>query len=367
MITDNKTKEKYSMLNLEADTMTYTWGRRTAIMDGVKRIYGLKSNREVQNKMNELRKEKHTFINYALEDNNTAPYALKRTGKAFKEELSKMQIITAYIYSKNDNLLGRLIIQYKGQLDAMFSLLDAQDRALANFLQQEAEKSYAQINEVFVKERGYDLPRVENYFPSVTERVESELDFLQSAANMSKNPSFIKARAQSAFIQMKLDNPFGILFRHIDRAADYHFKAEKLNQIRRVFKSPVVKPAIIERVGEDVYKRMLELIDQFSVTKPRLNYDMDRLGDWLTNNYVKGAIALKPTISIKQLISAMNYAENMPTSKWISGFTKAVLHPKETIRFMQEGDPYLKARFESGSMNEALARATADANAITAR
>ena len=367
LITDKNIKEKYSMLNLEADTMTYTWSRRTAIMDGVKRIYGLKSNREVQNKMNELRKEKHMFINYALEDKNTDPNALKHTGKAFEEELSKMQILTAYIYSKNDNLFGRLLMQYKGQLHDMFDVLNLQDKALGDFLQQEAEKSYAQINEVFVKERGYDLPRVENYFPSVTERVESELDFLQSAAIMSKNPSFIKARSQSAFIQMKLENPFGILFRHIDRAADYHFKAEKLNQIRRVFKSPVIKPAVIERVGEDVYKRMLELIDQFSVTKPRLNYDMDRLGDWLTNNYVKGAIASKPTIAIKQLISAMNYAENMPTAKWIGGFTEAVLHPKETVRFMMEGDPYLKARFESGSMNEALARATADANAITAR
>ena len=367
LITNKDIKEKYSMLNLEADTLTYTWSRRTAIMDGVKRIYGLKSNREVQNKMNELRNEKHTFINYALEDQNVDINALKHTGKAFEEELSKMQILTAYIYAKNDNLLGRLLMQYKGQLPAMWKMLDAQDLALADFLQKEAEKSYAQINEVFVKERGYDLPRVENYFPSVTERVESELDFLQGAVNMSKNPSFIKARSKSELIQMKLENPFGILFRHIDRAADYHFKAEKLNQIRRVFKSPVIKPAIIERVGEDVYKRMLELIDQFSVTKPRLNYDMDRLGDWLTNNYVKGAIALKPTIAIKQLISAMNYAENMPTAKWIGGFTEAVQHPKETVRFMMEGDPYLKARFESGSMNEALARATADANAITAR
>lgn len=165
---------------------------------------------------------------------------------------------------------------------------------------------------------------------------------------------------------MKLDNPFGILFRHIDRAADYHFKAEKLNQIRKVFKSPVVKPAIIDKVGEDVYKRMLELIDQFSLTKPRVRYDMDKLGDWLTNNYVKGAIALKPTITIKQLISAINYAENMPSSQWIAGFTNAIMHPKQTVKFMMDGDPYLKARYESGSMNEALARATADANAITA-
>lgn len=367
MVTDKETKEKYSMLNLEADTITYTWQRRTDIMDGVKRIYGLGSNREVQNKMNSLRNEKYTFTNYALVDKNTNPGAIKRTGEAFPEELNKLQIITAYIYAKNDNLMDRLLNQYGGQLNDMFALLDKQDRALGDFLQKEAEKTYAQINSVFVKERGYDLPRVENYFPSKTERVESELDFLNAAAAMSKNPSFTKMRVSSAFVQMKLENPFGILFAHIDRAADYTFKAEKLNQIRRVFKSPVLKPAIIEQVGEDCYKRMLELIDQFSVTKPRLNYEMDKLGDWLTNNYVKGAIALKPTIAVKQLISAINYAENMPATQWVSGFTKAIMHPKETVAFMMSGDPYLKARYESGSMNEALARATADANALTAR
>lgn len=367
MVTDKETKEKYSMLNLEADTITYTWQRRTEIMDGVKRIYGLGSNREVQNKMNALRNEKYTFTNYALVDKNTNPGALKHTGEAFPEELNKLQIIDAYIYAKNDNLMDRLLNQYGGQLNDMFALLDKQDRALGDFLQKEAEKTYAQINSVFVKERGYDLPRVENYFPSKTERVESELDFLNAAAAMSKNPSFTKMRVSSAFVQMKLENPFGILFTHIDRAADYTFKAEKLNQIRRVFKSPVLKPAIIEQVGEDCYKRMLELIDQFSVTKPRLNYEMDKLGDWLTNNYVKGAIALKPTIAVKQLISSINYAENMPATQWVSGFTKAIMHPKETVAFMMSGDPYLKARYESGSMNEALARATADANALTAR
>ena len=367
MVTDKETKEKYSMLNLEADTITYTWQRRAEIMDGVKRIYGLGSNREVQNKMNALRNEKYTFTNYALVDKNTNPGAIKRTGEAFPEELNKLQIITAYIYAKNDNLMDRLLNQYGGQLNDMFALLDKQDRALGDFLQKEAEKTYAQINSVFVKERGYDLPRVENYFPSKTERVESELDFLNAAAAMSKNPSFTKMRVSSAFVQMKLENPFGILFTHIDRAADYTFKAEKLNQIRRVFKSPVLKPAIIEQVGDDCYKRMLELIDQFSVTKPRLNYEMDKLGDWLTNNYVKGAIALKPTIAVKQLISAINYAENMPATQWVSGFTKAIMHPKETVAFMMSGDPYLKARYESGSMNEALARATADANALTAR
>lgn len=369
LVADEENKERYSMLNEEADALTYSWQRRSEIMDGLKRIYNLGNNREVQNKMNELRNEKYTFTNYAEVDKNPDPNALvRRAGEPFKEELSKMQIITAYIYSKNDALEARLFNQYgQDQLEDMWSKLDTQDKLLANFLQKEAEKTYEKINEVFVKERGYDLPKVENYFPSVTERVESELDFLQSCWAQNKNPAFIKMRADSALIQMKLENPFGILFRHIDRAADYHYKAEKLNQIRRVFKSRMIKRQITEKFGEDTYKKLTELIDQMGVGRQTLKYDIDKLGDWLTNNYVKGAIALKPTIAIKQLISSMNYAEQMPADKWIKGFTDAIMHPKQTIDFMMNGDPYLKARYESGSMNEALARATADADAITAR
>ena len=366
LCTDRDTKEEYSMLNLEADAITHNWERRTDIMDGVRDIYRLGRNKDVYAKMNELLDEKHVFMNYSHVDRNPDPAAIKKTGEAFEEELTKMQIITLYIWSKNDILADRLVNQYGwDQLKNMFfEILDSNDRKLGDFLQQEAEKSYNEINAVFVKERGYDLPKVQAYFPSKTERVESELDFLQAAAGTSKNPSFIKARASSSKIQMKPENPFSILFRHIERATDYHYKAEKLNRIRRVFKSPVIKPAFIKQFGEDVYNRMLDMIDQFSVTKPRINYDMDKLGDWLTNNYVKGAIALKPTVGLKQLVSSVNYAENMPSHLWAKGFIEAWMHPKKTVKFMMEGDPYLKARFESGSMNEALSRAIADAKAI---
>ena len=368
LCTDRDTKEEYSMLNLEADAITHNWERRTDIMDGVRDIYRLGRNKDVYAKMNELLDEKYVFMNYSHVDRNPDPAAIKKTGEAFEEELTKMQIITLYIWSKNDILADRLVNQYGwDQLKNMFfEILDSNDRKLGDFLQQEAEKSYNEINAVFVKERGYDLPKVQAYFPSKTERVESELDFLQSAAGTSKNPSFIKARASSSKIQMKPENPFSILFRHIERATDYHYKAEKLNRIRRVFKSPVIKPAFIKQFGEDVYNRMLEMIDQFSVTKPRINYDMDKLGDWLTNNYVKGAIALKPTVGLKQLVSSVNYAENMPSHLWAKGFVEAWMNPKKTVKFMMEGDPYLKARFESGSMNEALSRAIADAKAIGA-
>ena len=361
---DKTTKEHYSMLNEEADAMSFAWEQRKAILEGAKRIYGLESNSALQDKINELLTEKEKFMNYSHIDTNPDPAAIRKTGEVFAEELSKMQIINLYIWNKNSVLADRLKNQYKGQLPAMFGWLTSQDRRFGDFLQQSAEQYYRMINSVFVKERGYDLPKAEAYFPSKTERVESELDLLQTAVVMSKNPSFTKFRTDSKMVQMKPANPLNILFNHLEKAADYKFKSEKINEIRRVFKSPILRPELERVLTTDGYQQFLRMIDQFSVDQQKASYDIDKLGDWLTNNYVRGAIALKPSIAIKQLVSAMNYAENMPALKWTEGFIKAVLHPKETVKFMLDADPYLRARYESGSMNEALERMTASADGI---
>lgn len=361
---DKVTKEHYSMLNEEADAMSFAWEQRKAILEGAKRIYGLESNSALQDKINELLTEKEKFMNYSHIDTNPDPAAIRKTGEVFAEELSKMQIINLYIWNKNSVLADRLKNQYKGQLPAMFGRLTSQDRRFGDFLQQSAEQYYRMINSVFVKERGYDLPKAEAYFPSKTERVESELDLLQTAVVMSKNPSFTKFRTDSKMVQMKPANPLNILFNHLEKAADYKFKSEKINEIRRVFKSPILRPELERVLTTDGYQQFQRMIDQFSVDQQKASYDIDKLGDWLTNNYVRGAIALKPSIAIKQLVSAMNYAENMPALKWTEGFIKAVLHPKETVKFMLEADPYLRARYESGSMNEALERMAASADGI---
>lgn len=364
--TSKEIKEKYSMLLEESDCIAYTWTRRKSIGEAAKRVYRLNSHAELGNKINELLKETDTFMNYALVDNNPDPAAIRKVGEVFPEKLNKMQLINAYIYCKNDVLRDRLIKQYgKEQLqDMLFNRLSAQDRAFGDLLQKEAEDSYQMINRVFVRERGYDLPKTQAYFPSRVTRVESDIDLLKAAAEMSKNPSFTKFRSGSAAIQMELGNPLDILFSHIGKAAEYAYKSEKINRIRRVFMSSQLKPWFEKVLTKDGYNVFVNMIEDISTDKTKAQHDIDKLGNWLTNNYVRGAIALKPTIAIKQLISAMNYAENMPSNQWAAGFVKAVAHPKETVQFMLDADPYLRARYESGSMNEAMEKMMAAAEAF---
>lgn len=365
LVTSQAIREQYSMLNTEADTQVYVNQRRRGIMDVVKRAYGIadnwKANWYLNQKIKELDSETHTVTNYGLVDRNPDPGAIRKVGEPFEEKLTKAQIMTMYIWNMNPVLSSRLHSAYgEAQLNYMFNtVLTKQDKAAAVLLQREAEKTYNFINEVFIRERGYALPRVQNYFPSKALRVESDLDLLVAFAAVSKNPSFLKSRVDSARVMMKPSNPFALLFQHIDTAADYHFKAEKINQTRRVFRNLSVKQAIEAKFGEDVYKQVLGHIDQMTAQRAQARYDVDKVGDWLTNNFVRGAIAARPAIAIKQLVSSINYAEQMPAATWAKGFAKAIAHPKQTIKFMMDGDPYLKTRFQSGSMNEALAHVMA--------
>lgn len=360
LVTSKAIKEQYSMLNTEADTQVYVNQRRNDVLADMKRAYGFgdnwRGNWDLQNKIKELNNETTTVTNYGLVDRNPDPAAIRKVGEPFEETLTKMQIITMYIWNMNPVLSSRLHNSYgEAQLRHLFNeVLTKQDKAAGVLLQREAEKTYNFINEVFIRERGYSLPRVQNYFPSKALRVESDLDLLVSFATVSKNPSFLKSRVDSSRIMMKPSNPMALLFQHLDTAADYHFKAEKINQMRRVFRNLSVKQAVEAKFGEDVYKQMLGHLDQMTQRRAQARYDIDKVGDWLTNNFVKGAIAARPAITIKQLISSINYAEQMPAGTWAKGFAYAIAHPKETVKFMTDGDPYLKTRFQSGSMNEAL-------------
>lgn len=363
LITNKELAQKYSLLMAESDAQVADFQAREKVLRQVGEAYGITEHKELMKKLRELNEEKYTVINYAQVDDRPDPYVIRRTGEPFKQELTKAEIMTLYIWNMNFELGQRIARAYgEGQREMLFSKLDQRDRLAARVLQEAAQEQYQKINEVFVRTRGYDLPRAEHYFPSQTERVESELDFLATASEISRNPSFIKRRIDSAYVQMRPENPFAILFRHFSRAAAYVHKSEKINQLRRVLRSPAVKPAIVENFGQDTYKVMLELLDNSAVgSKSKYSYSAAQAMNWLTNNYVKSAIAAKPTIVLKQLIAVINYSEDMPAKEWARGFVRGLKTPEKTLRFMMSGDPYLKVRLESGGQNEALARAVADA------
>lgn len=278
-----------------------------------------------------------------------------------EQELTRGQIIDIYNTCKNDIGLTRYENQYGiDQLSQMFALLTPQEKQIADLWQKTVEGGYDEVNGVFVRQYGLDMGKPENYWPFSVDRIESKIDMLGSTYREASRPGLTKSRTKGTLVEMKPQNPVEKLYRHYQTAMKYVETAEKVAWLRRILRNSSIQKVMKENFGEDGVKVMYELLDNSTLGAGRnkAQYYADGIMNWLTNNYVKANIALKPSITLKQLISVVNYSENMPAAQWTKGFVEAVINWKDTIDFMM-ADPYLKARFENGSQNEALMRALA--------
>ena len=281
--------------------------------------------------------------------------------KPVAQKLTKGQIIDIYNMAKNPVGYARLENQYgSDQLTEMFSLLSKEDKQIADHWQKTVEEGHGEINKVFIKQYGLDMGRPAKYWPFSVERITSEVDMLGQNYAEARRPGLTKTRTSGQLVEMKPMNPVEKLYKHYGRAMQYVHTAEKVSWLRRVLRDSKIKKTIEEHFGEDAAKTLYELLDNstMGVGKNSVKHYEDGVMNWLTNNYVKAAIAAKPSIALKQLISVVNYAENMPAGQQAEGFVKALGDFKNTIDFMMQ-DPYLKTRWENGSQNEALMRALA--------
>ncbi len=335
-------RDVYSLLDLEAVVQNWAWKEKQKLNEKIALSYGIK-NHEVDGKIIDNLAEKYTV------------YEFMEGERLHQRELNKMNIIEAYIWNKNEVLRERLLNQFGGEvgLNELFRNLSDEDIKFADAMQRTANSYYAVVNRVFIKKYGIELPKVQNYFPSVTERV-SEVDLLNDYVMRSTSPSFIKGRSGNTELLMKFSNPMQLLYGHIDKTSRFVHMTETLDMYNQVFKTPIMNRAISAKYGEDTYKSLVQMLANSSYAKKGADYDgwAKPLND-LVNNWTVTKIGVKPAIAIKQLLSTVNYASEMPVSDWTKGFIKALLHPKKTIEFMKQ-DEYLKTRFESGGQAEFL-------------
>lgn len=351
LIFNGEIKDRYSLLNIEADVQNYAYKHKLDFQKAAFDCYNLKSNDNLEN----LGISNFDLDNKILENlAEEYQFTEKVEGENFPVTLNKMQIINIYIANKNDLSHDRLINQFGIiQLNSILSKLDEGDKKFGDLLQRTAAKFYLEINKVFIQKYGIELPKVKNYFPSVAEHI-SEIDLYNDYVERSTVPSFIKSRINNDNVTLKFGNPVQTLFSHIDKTSRFIKMTERLDTLNHIFKNKKVARKITEIYGEDTYKSLLQMLTNSSYTVKGAVYDgWSGIFNKLLNNWVVTKIAVKPTIMIKQLLSVFNYAGDMPVSDWGKGFINAVSHPKQTINFMMK-DEYIKTRFQSGSQSEYL-------------
>lgn len=345
-------KERYGSEILYAETQAQAWQhqQKQKFEKEVAKIYGLPEwcwDKKILEYLGE--KHKYTEIRRKYDEKGE----LLKT-RNVDRTLTKMDIIQAYIWSKNEVLEKRLMNQFgEDTLNAMFDELSLEDVKFAEAMMNLAQSFYPLVNKAFINKYGLDLPRVSCYFPSTPERG-SEVDLYNDYSSKSMNNSFTKARAQSETQAMDFHNPVATLYNHIDGVSKFVFMSDSLDKANIRFKDLDLKRVIINKFGEDAYRTLEQALMNVTYKKEAPVFNgMNKIIDNMVGNWIQANVAVKPIVGLKQLLSANNYAVDMPYMTWQAGFLKALANPKETIDYMMS-IPYLKARFEGNFSNEFL-------------
>lgn len=369
---------------IEEQNFLYGWNK--ALDEAVREAYGLETQFQMFDKIKELQDYKKEFINFGFvkKVENGAPVAsIFRNGKWVDnnkprtQTLNKLNIIYNYIQSQNHEYVetaegskdvgyaARLLRSYgKEQLAEMFDCLTAEDKKLADNLIKLASKFYPELNKVHKRIYGFALPKTEGvYFPGVTERIADDVDWHADFVANSKSPYFIKNRVKSDKPIMAIVNPLAVLKAHGQRSAEFIYNAERFTELKRLFKAEEMKTAFVEKFGQkdgvEIYQKMLRLIDLQGPQKAKAKGEFFKVSEKIFNNWVKTAMGIKIMTGIKQVASGISFAEKMPSLKFTKYLAEGMAHPLETMDYMYKVFPYIETRFESGGMNEAMARAMA--------
>ena len=345
-------KEKYASEILYAETQAQAWQHqiKQGFEQEVAKIYNLPQYMW-DKKILDYLAEKHTYSERRRQYDKEGQIIKERS---IDRTLTKMDIIQAYIWSKNEILEKRLINQFgEDVLDLMFDELSIEDVKLAELMMRTAQSFYPMVNKAFIQKYGLDLPKVSCYFPSTPERG-SEVDLYNEYSSKSLNNGFTKSRAQSEVLPMDFHNPVATLYSHIEGVSKFAFMSDSLDRANLRFKNLDLKRAIINKFGDDAYRTLEQALMNVTYKKESTVFNgMNKIIDNMVGNWIQANIAIKPIVGLKQLLSANNYAVDMPYMTWQTGFLKALLNPKETIDYMMK-IPYIKARFEGNFSNEFL-------------
>lgn len=345
-------QERYGAEVLYAETQSQAWQheQKQKFEKEVAKIYNLPQWCWDKKILDHLSK-KHKFIEFRRKYNEKGEIIKTRE---VERELTEMDIIQAYIWSKNEILEKRLKNQFgEDTLYSMFDILSNEDKMLANLMMNTAQSFYPLVNKAFINKYGLDLPKVSCYFPSTPERG-SEVDLYNDYSSKSLGNGFTKSRAQSEILPMDFHNPVTTLYSHIDGVAKFAFMSDILDKVNLRFKDADLKRVIVNKYGEDAYRTLEQILMNVTYKKEATVFSgMNKVMDNMIGNWIQANVAVKPIVGLKQLLSANNYAVDMPYLTWQAGFLKALANPKETIDYMMK-IPYLKARYEGALTNEFL-------------
>ena len=195
---------------------------------------------------------------------------------------------------------------------------------------------HARIAAVYERVQGVPLTHITNYSP--TSRVVDEngnIDHVESFIQQGGGVggSALKERTQNSRT-MSVASDMQTLASHTQQMEYYIAFAEKVQSLTTLLNDDTVMSEIKERSGSEILTQLKNHLAFFSQRGEIDSMVGGKFFNVLIKNVTMSALALKPQIGIKQLISVFAYAENVSSLDFADGVAAFMSDPIAAIKFM---------------------------------
>jgi len=269
--------------------------------------------------------------------------------KVDKYEMTRDELIKRYMEVQDPTLRDSFIEGNKyteKTLDAIDNKISEQDKKLAEWQLKYYGEMYNKVNEVYRVMNGVDLPFNEFYSPikRVGYTVEpGHTEFLDEAFYRVgvTNKSLISRVKNLKPISKQ--GSISVLDRHLTDTNYYIAWAEKIRELDSIFTNNKVMESIKQEFPTNILESITNKIQHISTHG---NKTASRIGwvDYIRKNFVIGNLAVKPTLTIKQLVSTLAYLEKINSVSLISGTLDFIKNPVKNYKTLQKESSFIKTR-----------------------
>ena len=314
--------------------------RRDAFIDVAKESYGFAKEGELHNKFLADSKEKFlgVFTNSA--------------GKQVRLDYSKSQARKFWM-ELQDPSLKETIESPEGMgytpemISAILSPLDNKDISFARGQLKLYDDFYPEINKVYSRVYGVNLPSIENYSP-ISRVIDKELDsnvgeFLQETfTRLSVAPGSLKSRVNNLG-ELRKNSDTEVYQRHIVEMSHFVAMQEKIQQIQSVFGDKEVRKNIEQKAGKKIVNLIDETIDSFVKNGAQKSNEIGKFLNYLNRSFALSVLTGKTVLAAKQMTSTLAYWDGMSAKDFATGIADFAKNPKRAINTLNQSE-LVKAR-----------------------
>lgn len=314
--------------------------RRDAFIDVAKESFGFAKEGELHNKFLEDSKEK--FLGVFTD----------AAGKQVRLDYSKAQARKFWMELQDPSLKNTIesaegMAYTPEMISAIKSRLDHKDIAFAKAQLKLYEDFYPEINKVYSRVYGVDLPSIENYSP-ISRVVDKDLDanvgeFMQETfVRLSIAPGSLKSRVNNLG-ELRKNSDVEVYQRHISEMAHFIAMQEKVQQIQQVFGDKDVRKNI-EKVAGKLYLKLIdENVESFAKNGAAKSNFLGDMINYLNRGFALSVLGGKIALTAKQATSTFAYWEEMSAKDFAAGVIDFAKNPKKAIDTLNQSE-LVKAR-----------------------